>query len=248
MPKRVLDMARSHLGIKQWSASHKALVVAYNRVKPLPAGYRVTYADHWCDVFVTVMFDKCGLSNLIGRECGVQRHINIFKNKGIWLGVARPNAGDIITFDWNGDWHSDHIGIVERVAGNTVHTIEGNTSRMVARRSYAWNDRRILGYARPKYGPPPIKKPPASTADTVVQEVISGKWGNGADRINRLTKAGYNANQVQQAVNQALKKKTNQEIAKEVWQGKWGNGADRVKRLTDAGYDAGVIQKLVNAM
>ena len=35
------------------------------------------------------------------------------------------------------------------------------------------------------------------TVDTLAREVIQGKWGNGADRKNRLTAAGYNYSAVQ---------------------------------------------------
>lgn len=35
----------------------------------------------------------------------------------------------------------------------------------------------------------------------VAQEVLDGKWGNGADRRERLTKAGYDYEKVQSIVN-----------------------------------------------
>lgn len=39
---------------------------------------------------------------------------------------------------------------------------------------------------------------------TLAKEVIAGKWGNGADRKKRLTKAGYDYKKVQAKVNQLL--------------------------------------------
>lgn len=42
---------------------------------------------------------------------------------------------------------------------------------------------------------------------TVAQEVIAGKWGNGASRKDKLTEAGYNYKEVQRIVNQILKGK-----------------------------------------
>ena len=51
------------------------------------------------------------------------------------------------------------------------------------------------------YGKPSPKK----TVDELAREVIQGKWGNGQDRKNRLTKAGYNYNEVQNRVNQLLR-------------------------------------------
>lgn len=83
----------------------------------------------------------------------------------------------------------------------------------------------------------------------IAQEVIEGKWGNGQDRKNRLTAAGYNYDEVQNYVNKLLShpaKKSIDEIAREVIAGKWGNGADRKNRLTAAGYDYDAVQKRVN--
>lgn len=82
--------------------------------------------------------------------------------------------------------------------------------------------------------------------EEIVNEVIKGKWGNGADRKNRLTNAGYDYRTIQNLVNQKLSKKSNEEIATEVIKGKWGNGNDRKNKLTNAGYNYGAIQKIVN--
>ena len=39
----------------------------------------------------------------------------------------------------------------------------------------------------------------------IVLEVISGKWGNGEERIKRLTAAGYNAVEIQDMVNDYIR-------------------------------------------
>lgn len=41
--------------------------------------------------------------------------------------------------------------------------------------------------------------------DEIACEVIQGKWGNGTDRKNRLTNAGYDYNAVQKCVNELMK-------------------------------------------
>ena len=41
----------------------------------------------------------------------------------------------------------------------------------------------------------------------VAIEVMAGLWGNGQDRIDRLTAAGYDAEEVQDEVNKILKNK-----------------------------------------
>lgn len=93
--------------------------------------------------------------------------------------------------------------------------------------------------------------PSVKSNEQLADEVINGKWGNGADRKNRLTAAGYNYEAVQAIVNERLGKsnlKSLDEIAREVVRGKWGNGSERVKKLTAAGYDAKAVQNRVNAL
>ena len=98
---RVLAAAAAMVGVRGGSAEHQRLVNDYNSVRPLPVGYAVKNTDDWCDIFTTVIFQREGLSDLIGRECGVERHIHIFQRLGIWNedGNSTPSAGDIITFN-----------------------------------------------------------------------------------------------------------------------------------------------------
>ena len=156
--KQVLDVARGLIGAKKYGATHKKLINDYNKVTPRPVSYAVKYDDDWCDAFVTVVSDRAGATGLIGRECGVERHKAIFKQKNIWLGLVKPQAGDIVIWRWDGNRNgfANHIGFVESVSGNTITTIEGNTFKggvsQVGRNTYPWNAQSIQGYARPKYG------------------------------------------------------------------------------------------------
>lgn len=95
-------------------------------------------------------------------------------------------------------------------------------------------------------------KPVKKRVNTLAHEVIAGKWGNGANRKARLTKAGYDYNKVQAAVNKLVKASQMSEdkiinaVAHEIIAGKWGNGQERIDRLKAAGYDPDKIQKRVN--
>lgn len=60
-----------------------------------------------------------------------------------------PKPGDQIFFFYNGA--INHTGIVESVDSGVVRTIEGNTSDMVARRTYSLNYSSIAGYGRPNW-------------------------------------------------------------------------------------------------
>lgn len=104
----------------------------------------------------------------------------------------------------------------------------------------------------------PKPKPAAArkSNETIAKEVVAGKWGNGSDRVRRLSKAGYNPNAIQSIVNKLISKKpakkkvkkSDTTIAREVIAGKWGNGAVRIARLKKAGYNYKNIQAKVNQL
>ena len=100
---------------------------------------------------------------------------------------------------------------------------------------------------KPTTNPAPAKK----TNEQIAEEVLDGLWGNGTERKNKLTAAGYDYNAIQTIVNSKAKKnnlKSTDEIAREVIRGLWGNGQDRVKKLKAAGYNPKVIQDRVNEL
>ena len=197
----VISKAREYLGVKEGTVAHHRIIDAYNQVRPVPVGYMVKYSDDWCDAFVSFIADKTQTSELIGRECGVQRHIKIFEKLGIWRGKEFPKMGDVVTFDWDSNGWADHIGFVEKVENNQITTIEGNSNGRVERNTFLWNDKRIKGYARPKYKVVgEIKK----TINELAKEVIAGKWSSGQARISALLAAGYDATQVQSKVNELM--------------------------------------------
>ena len=116
---------------------------------------------------------------------------------------------------------------------------------------WQWGLDRIVGYdvdgdiCFTEYGK---KKPVEKTIDQLADEVLAGKWDNGAERERLLTAAGYDYNAVQKRVNEKLYKKTVDEIAVEVIAGLWENGSERKEKLTEAGYDYSEVQKRVNEM
>jgi len=108
----------------------------------------------WCACFVSWCADQVGYidAGIIPRFSLCDDGITWFKNRSQWQsGGYTPAPGDIIFFDWDGDASSDHVGIVERVEGDRVHTIEGNTSDSCARRSYKLDSDSIMGYGIPQY-------------------------------------------------------------------------------------------------
>lgn len=116
---------------------------------------------------------------------------------------------------------------------------------------WQWGLDRIVGYdvdgdiCFTDYGK---KNPVKKTIDQLADEVLAGKWDNGAERERLLTAAGYDYNAVQKKVNEKLYRKTTDEIAVEVIAGLWGNGSASKEKLTEAGYDYSEVQRKVNQL
>lgn len=214
---KVITQARAWLGKKESDGSHKEIIDVYNSHKPLARGYAVTYTDAWCATFVSAVAIKCSLTDIIPTECGCGQMIALFQKLGEWIenDAYLPSPGDVIFYDWqdsgsgdNTGW-PDHVGIVEAVSGSTITVIEGNKSNAVGRRTLQVNSKYIRGYGVPKYSSgaaTPAPATPAKTVDELAQEVLDGKWGNGTDRKEHLTAAGYDYSAVQAKVNKLVKK------------------------------------------
>lgn len=87
--------------------------------------------------------------------------------------------------------------------GKTTGGKKGDqTGREICTRAYynyPWDY--CLRYEEPQEAP---QSPNKSLAE-IAGEVIAGKWGNGTERKQRLTEAGYNYDEVQKEVNKKLK-------------------------------------------
>lgn len=111
----------------------------------------------WCACFVSWCAEQCGYidAGIIPKFAGCQvGGVAWFKENNLWQdGGYFPSPGDIIFFDWKGTGRAAHVGIVEAVVDGYVYTIEGNTSDSCARRKYAVDSSKIMGYGTPQYPP-----------------------------------------------------------------------------------------------
>lgn len=215
----IVAQARAWLGKNEADGSHREIIDIYNSKTPRARGYKVSYTDAWCATFVSAVAIKCGLTNIIPTECGCGQMVVLFITLKEWVedDAYVPKPGDIIFYDWqdsdsgdNTGW-PDHVGIVETVSGSTITVIEGNKSDAVGRRTLLVGGKYIRGYGVPKYeegsdSTPAPESTPIKTVDELAKEVIDRLWGNGDDRKNRLTAAGYDYAAVQAKVNVLLKK------------------------------------------
>lgn len=145
----VIKIAQGELGVKESPANS-------NMQK-----YGKEYGANgtaWCCQFVWWVFKHAGASELFygGKKTAYcPTLMNYYKKQGQFF-TKDFKAGDIIFFDFNANKQPDHVGIVERVSGSTVYTIEGNTSTTndanggrVMRRTRTKST--ILGVGRPNY-------------------------------------------------------------------------------------------------
>lgn len=155
----LVSIMQSWVGLKRSDRSHKVIIDTYNSHKPLARGYKVTYTDSYCAATVSAAAIKAGLTDIIPTECGCGQMIELFKKLGSWQenDAYRPDPGDVIFYDWqdtgagdNKGW-PDHVGVVEKISGDTITVIEGNIGGDVGRRTIKVNGRYIRGYGVPNY-------------------------------------------------------------------------------------------------
>ena len=120
--------------------------------EPYWSWYGFTSRVEWCCCFVSWCANECGYieRGIIPSYSVVDDGVIWFKNRGQWMdGSETPSPGMIIFFDWADDGlgdGGDHTGIVEKVEGSRVYTIEGNSNDACREKSYPIGHYEIMGY------------------------------------------------------------------------------------------------------
>ncbi len=142
---------------------------------------------------------------------------NFMDYKGSCKTGMTPKVGAVMVWEGAGS-HAGHVAIVEKVYDNNhVYTSEsgyGSSTPFWNQHRYNNNGRwgcgsnyKFLGFI---YNPavkeeaPAPKPTPTKSVDELAKEVIRGDWGNGQERKDRLTAAGYDYSAVQGRVNEML--------------------------------------------
>ncbi len=196
--------------------------------------------------------------NGVVEKAGWENPSNKKQGFGLYVRIKQENSVD--------KYYYGHLSEVKVTAGQTVKVgdvigIEGSTGNSTGSHCHYCirgnglksqiKDVSAISGIPNKLGVYESSKSVKKTIEQIAKEVIAGKWGNGDERKQRLSAAGYNYSEVQKEVNRLLGapvKKSDEEIAREVIKGLWGNGEERRKRLTDAGYNYANIQKIVNKL
>lgn len=199
----------------------------------------------WCLQWCSYVQKKTGIKPLIYIQ---KSAMDAVKKSGYGLWIAQY-SDDVETGYQEHPWNEGAYNCLIRQY-TSAGKLSGYSGSLDLNKAYisaaSWNKR--AGKAKKTSASTTVKK----SINTLAKEVLAGKWGNGADRKSRLTKAGYDYNKVQSAVNKLVKasqlssEKVINAVAHEVIAGRWGNGQERIDRLKAAGYDVDVIQKRVN--
>ena len=237
--------------------------------------------DAGCNVLANCVGYACGRFNeIIGSmkypslNCNAENFIERAKNTYGLQVVSYPTLGGIMVWQkgttLGGGDGAGHVAIVERIdSKNQIYTSEsGYGSKTAFWNSIRKNDNGRWGLGsgytfrgcivNPAIGDvhyvdPTPTPTPTKDIDTLAREVINGDWGNGQDRKDRLTRAGYDYAKVQARVNEILagdKPKPQPTpsvdiltLVKKTIRGDFGNGEARKKAL---GSNYAEVQRQVN--
>ncbi|MER5327017.1 CHAP domain-containing protein [Streptosporangium roseum] len=104
----------------------------------------------WCDMVIAWAAGKAGVEDFVGQFAWTPSHARWFETRDAWSGEPEPGA--LVFFDWSGGKDIkgiDHVGVVERVEGGTLHTIEGNVDGVWLKRKTR-DESKVVGYGLPR--------------------------------------------------------------------------------------------------
>ena len=124
--------------------------------KPYWSYYGFSSRVEWCACFVHWVMNTSGYGSSYPKTSNnayCQTVANWFKSNGRWGTKDYTDLvpGDTIFFDWQGDGHTDHIGLVIGRDANKVYTVEGNSGDAVKVKSYSIGSSVIYGYGLMNY-------------------------------------------------------------------------------------------------
>ena len=155
----------------------------------------------WCDVFVDWCFVQAFGAETAQKMlyqpdkslgAGVKYSAQYYRNSAAWY--ATPQRGDQIFFGNKANQTYTHTGLVEKIVGSTVYTIEGNTSNSsgvvsngggVYRKTYALSSASIVGYGRPKWEIAAAQSPSDGDIEALIKSTVETMLKTALDGLTR---------------------------------------------------------------
>ncbi|ACZ84976.1 hypothetical protein Aros01_03659 [Streptosporangium roseum] len=145
--QKFIKLLESELGYSEKSGGYTKFGHWYGDNVEFDADYT---AAPWCDMYLSWAAKKLGYEDWVGQFAYTVYHAEWFKEQDAWGTTPKPGA--IVFFDWSGSKkidNIDHVGIVTKVTGRTIHTIEGNIDGGVAKRKER-DTGKVVGYGYPE--------------------------------------------------------------------------------------------------
>jgi hypothetical protein len=161
--KKLLEVAKGQLGYHEKASGYTKFGDWYSKHVDKDPVYKTSA---WCDMFLAWAADKAGVEDWTGQFAYTPDHAKWFKKQGAWGHKAEPGA--IVFFSWSGGksiGDIEHVGIVERVDGHTLHTIEANHNNALTRATRDISQ--VVGFGYPSKVK--VKAAPAQPAQQTTQ-------------------------------------------------------------------------------
>ncbi|MFI6734290.1 CHAP domain-containing protein [Nonomuraea sp. NPDC050451] len=145
--QKFIELLESQLGYAEKSGAYTKFGAWYGKNVEFDADYS---SAPWCDMYLSWAAHKLGYEDWMGQFAWTVSHAEWFKEQGAW--GHKPKPGAFVFYDWSGSNsidNIDHVGIVTRVEGDTIFTIEGNIDGGVAKRKER-DTSKVVGYGYPE--------------------------------------------------------------------------------------------------
>jgi hypothetical protein len=142
---KLLQIAKSELGYREKTSGYTKYGDWYGKHVDKSSSYQTA---PWCDMFLAWAADKAGVQDWAGEFASTPQHASWFQKHHAW--GHKPEPGAIVFFSFSGGksiGDIEHVGIVEKVHGDKLSTIEANHNNQLlgAERDVS----QVVGYGYP---------------------------------------------------------------------------------------------------
>ncbi|KAB8187556.1 CHAP domain-containing protein [Nonomuraea phyllanthi] len=145
--QKFIDLLESQLGYSERAGAYTKFGKWYGKHVEFDADYT---SAPWCDMYLSWAAHKLGYEDWMGQFAWTVSHAKWFKEQGAW--GHKPKPGAFVFYDWSGSNdidRIDHVGVVTKVVGDTIFTIEGNIDGGLAKRKER-DTSKVVGYGYPE--------------------------------------------------------------------------------------------------
>ena len=195
----------------------------------------------WCKTFMDYVKEQTGVTMFLYASAGLRNKFKtLLQSYPLWA-AQYPDYNKVYGYK-EMPWNEGAYSCAIRQYTSMMY-IDGWRSHLDANKAYIsgeeWD-----AYAKGSKTEE-AKEAEKISVDELAQQVLNGRWGNGAERKAALTEAGYDYDEVQAKVNELCSEDEYQALARRVINGEFGNGEERKQKL-GAKYEK--VQKWVNKL